>query len=95
MVRKIGSSHDVQKYYLVMIYKNTTSNCYLFEAVTSSLFTLSENVEDELNRELNENITQTGNNPSRFIINKSLNEKQGEVNKQLLSLNFVGVTRPL
>ena len=95
MVRKIGSSHDVQKYYLVMIYKNTKSNCYLFEAVTSSLFTLSENVEDELNRELNENITQTGNNPSRFIINKSLNEKQGEVNKQLLSLNFVGITRPL
>ena len=52
-------------------------------------------MEDELNRELKKKGTKTNNNHSRFQINKLLNEKQDELNKQLPSLNAVGITSPL
>ena len=56
------------------------------------MFALSENVEDELNRELKKKVTQTNNNYSRFRMNKLLNEEQDELNKQLPSLNVVSIT---
>ena len=74
----------------VRTYKNTASQYHLFEAIASSLFAQSENVEDELNRELKKKVTQTNNNHSRFTMNKSLSEEQDELNKQLPSLNVVG-----
>ena len=52
-------------------------------------------MEDELNRELKKKVTQTNNNHSRFTMNKLLNEEQDELNKQLPSLNVVGITLPL
>ena len=84
-----------EKLEVVMTYKNTTSQYHLFETIASSLFALSENVEDELHRELKENVTETNNNQSRFTMNKLLNEEQDEVNKQLTSFNVVGITSPL
>ena len=59
------------------------------------MFALSENVEDELNRELKKKVTQTNNNHSRFTINKLLNEERDELNKQLTFLNVVSITSPL
>ena len=72
--------------------KNTASRYHLFEATVSSLFALSENVEDKLNRELKKKVTQTNNNYSRFTPNKLLNEEQDELNKQLSSLNVIRIT---
>ena len=80
---------------VVRTYKNTASQYHLFEAIASGLFALSENVEGELNRELKKKVSQTNNNHSRFTMNKLLNEKQDELNKQLPSLNVVGITSPL
>ena len=65
-----------EKLEVVRTYKNTASQYHLFEVIASSLFALSENVEDELNRELKEKVTQTNNNHSRFTMNKLLNEEQ-------------------
>ena len=53
--------------------------------IASSLFALSKNVEDELNRGLRKNVTQTNNNHSRFTMNNLLNEEQHELNKHLPS----------
>ena len=79
---------------VVRTYKNTASQYHLFEAITSSLSALSENVEDKLNRELKKKVTQTNNSHSRFSMNKLLNEEQDELEKQLPSPNVVGITSP-
>ena len=81
-----------EKLEVVRTCKNTASQYHLFEAIASGLFALSENVKDELNRELKKKTTQTNNNHSRFTRNKLLNEEQDELNKQLPSLNVVGIT---
>ena len=81
-----------EKLEVVRAYKNTTSQYHLFKAIASSLFALSENVEDELNRELKKKVTRTNSNYARFRMNKLLNEEQDELNKQLPSLNVVGIT---
>ena len=84
-----------EKLEVVRTFKSTTSQYHLFGAISSSLFALSENFEDELSRELERKVTQTNNNYSRFTMNKLLNEEQDELNKQLPSLNVVGITSPL
>ena len=84
-----------EKLEVVRTCKNTASQYHLFEAIASGLFALSENVKDELNRELKKKTTQTNNNHSRFTRNKLLNEEQDELNKQLPSLNVAGITSPL
>ena len=84
-----------EKLEVIRTYKNTASQYHLFEVIGSSFFALSENVEDELNKELKKKVTQTNNNHSRFTMNKSLNEEQDELNEQLPFLNIVGITSPL
>ena len=84
-----------EKLEVIRTYKNTASQYHLFEVIGSSFFALSENVEDELNKELKKKVTQTNNNHSRFTMNKSLNEEQDELNEQLPFLNVVGITSPL
>ena len=84
-----------EKLEVVRTYENTALQYHLFEAITSSLSALSENVEDKLNKELKKKVTQTNNSHSRFSMNKLLNEEQDELKKQLPSPNVVGITSPL